>query len=560
MISAMNTRRSRTYQDTITQEFAFLKATAKLEDLFAKGLDLPASAGMVVPLAKLHADDPDLPGEIAAWNAAGSSPLPGAATEPAAAKAWFESLLAAADRLGFLVLDKHGRRTGIIAFTRGFGDNLELELGVVAGHSGLAEAVNAVCRWAANTLWPECIIVRAGAPSEFLTGAGFFLGERGTLVFRPGAGKAGQTTILTAGPSISAREASYAHQATKYGWNHQWNRYLAAFEKQCAEYIGVPHAIATSSCTGALHIALAALGIGPGDEVIVPDTTWVATANAVLYVGATPVFADIDLDSWCLDPASFEAQITSRTKAVMPVHLYGHPCDMDPILAIARQHGLFVVEDAAPSIGAEYKGRRTGSFGDFACFSFQGAKLAVTGEGGMLLTRDPKLHEKAYSIWDQGRKPGTFWIQSNGVKYKMANPLAAIGLGQLERNDAMVEAKRRVFSWYAEGLAGVPHIVLNREQSWARSIYWMSSLRLDEAAPATRDELRDQLRKRNVDTRSVFPAISQYPIWPLKQSPAPVARRVGDQAINLPSGVCLTRDEVDYVCCCIRQVLAGKAA
>lgn len=555
----MNTRRSRTYQETIKREFAFLKATATLEDLFTKGLHLPAGGGMALPLATLFADDASLPAEIAAWNADAGSPLSAPVAQPDEAKAWLSSLLAAEDQLGFLVLDKHGRRTGILAFTSRLGEALDLELGVVAGHGELAEAAGVVCRWAANTLWPERVIVRAGASNEFFAGAGF-VDERGVLEFRPAAGKVGQTIILTAGPSISAREATYAHQATKYGWNHQWNRYLSAFEKQFAEYIGVPHAIATSSCTGALHIALAALGIGPGDEVIVPDITWVATANAVLYVGATPVFADIDLDSWCLDPAAFEAKITPRTKAVMPVHLYGHPCDMDPILALARRRGLFVVEDAAPSIGAEYKGRRTGSFGDFACFSFQGAKLAVTGEGGMLLASDPKLYEKAYSIWDQGRKPGTFWIQSNGVKYKMANPLAALGLGQLERNDAMVEAKRRVFSWYAEGLAGVPHVVLNQEQPWARSIYWMSSLRLDEAAPVTRDGLRAALKQRNVDTRSVFPAISQYPIWPLKQSPAPVARRVGDQAINLPSGVCLSRDEVDYVCQCLREILTGKAA
>ena len=226
-------------------------------------------------------------------------------------------------------------------------------------------------------------------------------------------------------------------------------------------------------------------------------------------------------------------------------------------MAIAREHNLRVVEDAAPSIGAEVLGRRTGSFGDFAAFSFQGAKLAVTGEGGMLVTNDDALYERALSIWDQGRKPGTFWIQSNGLKYKMANTLAAIGLGQLERNDAMVEAKRRIFRWYEEGLAGVPGVKLNREMPWARSIYWMTSLLLDEGASLSRDGLRDALKQRKVDSRPVFPAISQYPIWPVRQAPQPTASRIGERAINLPSGVCLRREEVDYVCRCLRDILGA---
>jgi perosamine synthetase len=243
----------------------------------------------------------------------------------------------------------------------------------------------------------------------------------------------------------------------------------------------------------------------------------------------------------------------------MPVHLYGHPARMDQIVDIARKHRLFIVEDAAPAIGAEWQGRKTGTFGDIACFSFQGAKLVVSGEGGMLVTNDTALYERVYALWDQGRKPGTFWIQSNGLKYKMANVQAAVGLGQLERVDELIEMKRRIFGWYAEGLAGVPHVKLNFEVAGARSIYWMSSLELDTAAPLSRDQLRDALKKRNVDTRPVFPAISQYSIWPVKQEPQPVARRIGDQAINLPSGVCLRRSQVDYVCRAIREVLAGAA-
>jgi perosamine synthetase len=357
---------------------------------------------------------------------------------------------------------------------------------------------------------------------------------------------------------MSGKEAWYTLDAARFGWNSEWNKYIQKFETAFANYIGTRYALSTSSCTGALHLALAALGIGPGDEVIVPDITWVATANAVVYVGATPIFADIEAGSWCLDPTSFESKITPRTKAVMPVHLYGHPAQMNRIVEIARKHNLRVIEDAAPAIGAEFEGRKTGTFGDFAAFSFQGAKLIVTGEGGMLVTSDEELFRKAYTIWDQGRRPGTFWIQETGFKYKMANVQAALGLGQLERVDEMIEAKRRIFSWYSEDLDGVRGILLNREMTWARSIYWMSSILVQEGAHISRDELRKKLRERNVDTRPVFPAISQYPVWPVVQEPQPTARLIGDQAINLPSGVCLKRAHIAYISKCIREILVAE--
>ncbi|RYE73642.1 MAG: DegT/DnrJ/EryC1/StrS family aminotransferase, partial [Myxococcales bacterium] len=328
---------------------------------------------------------------------------------------------------------------------------------------------------------------------------------------------------------------------------------ITRFEREFADYVGRKHAIATSSCTGSLHMSLLALGIGPGDEVIVPDITWVATANAVLYVGATPVFCDVDRETWCMDPVSFERCITPRTKAVMPVHLYGHPAAMHEIMPIARAYGLRVVEDAAPSIGAECNGQRTGTFGDLAGFSFQGAKLLVTGEGGMLVTDDDELYERAKTIADQGRDPSrTFWIQELGWKYKMSNVQAALGLGQIERADELIEMKRRIFRWYEEDLAGVPGVTLAREADYARSIYWMSSITVESVE---RDTLIAELKARNVDTRPVFPAISQYPHWPHRQSPQPTAKWVGEQGINLPSGVLLRRDEVRYVANQIREVV-----
>ena len=585
------------FAKAIIAEFAFLKETASLEALYTRGIKLGASGGMLLPVCRLQADDAQLVSVFSKWREENfiAYPTRFPVTDAGTAKWLTTKLLDVPDRLLFLVKDRHGNNIGHLGFASCLNDQRLMEVdNVVRGVKGtspgiMTEAMIALMEWARTTLWPEGFYLRVLASNpdaiQFYSRLGFtetaraplravvngestaliplppedtaapddFFVRMDTVAERP-AVPVGEKMILTAGPSISAREASYAYDAARYGWNSQWSKYLKAFEQQFAEYVGVKHAMATSSCTGALHIALLALGIGPGDEVIVPDITWVATANAVLYVGATPIFADIDRDTWLLSPESVRAKITPRTKAIMPVHLYGHACDMDALMAIAREHALYVVEDAAPSIGAEYHGKRTGSFGHFSCFSFQGAKLAVTGEGGMLLTDDPALYEKAYSIWDQGRKPGTFWIQSNGLKYKMSNVQAAIGLGQLERNDSMVAAKRRIFDWYEKGLAGVPHLQINREPEGTRSIYWMSSILLSESSPISRDQLSVALKARNVDTRPVFPAISQYPIWPLKQEALPVAKFVGDHAMNLPSGVCLRADEVAYVCREIRRV------
>jgi perosamine synthetase len=243
----------------------------------------------------------------------------------------------------------------------------------------------------------------------------------------------------------------------------------------------------------------------------------------------------------------------------MPVHMYGHPARMDAIVKIARRHNLKIVEDAAPSIGAEVAGRRTGGFGDAAGFSFQGAKLLVSGEGGMLVTNDDELYERAHYLWNMGHE-GDFWIGETGWKYRMSNVQAAVGLGQLERVDELVEAKRRVFDWYAEELDGIPGITLAREADWARSIYWMSSVRVNPEWGITRNGLRAALRDAGVDTRPVFPAISSYPMWAQRQDPGLVADRIGSEGINLPSGVKLGRHEVARVGEAIRQTMRAAAA
>ena len=368
-------------------------------------------------------------------------------------------------------------------------------------------------------------------------------------------GNVNESMILTAGPSIGIREMIYSSDATLNGWNNEWNKYLKKFENKFSEYVGVKYSIATSSCTGAMQLALMALDIGKGDEVIVPDVTWVSTANVVHAVGANPIFADVDINTWTLDPKSVKLKITKNTKAIMPVHMYGHPANMDAITELAKKHNLKIIEDAAPSIGAEYKGKKTGTFGDFSAFSFQGAKLMVTGEGGMLCTNNEALYKKVYRLWDQGRIPGTFWIEEHGPKYKMSNIQAALGLGQLERIDLMIEKKRQINNWYKSRLNEINDIVFWDESKDVKSICWMTSIRLTKKIKLNREQFCLKLKERNIDSRPVFPSISQYPYWRKKQDSQKNSNIIAKTGINLPSGVCLSKAEVDYICDSIIDII-----
>lgn len=361
--------------------------------------------------------------------------------------------------------------------------------------------------------------------------------------------------ILTAGPSISTREIDYVNDAVSTGWNSRHSDYLTRFESAFAEYVGVQYAMATSSCSGALHLSLLALGIGPGDEVIVPDVTWVATASAVMYTGAKPVFADINTNDWTINLDSIRGLINNKTKAIMPVHLYGYGAAMNQIMQIARENNLFVVEDAAPAIGTEIDGKRAGTFGDFGCFSFQGAKLLVTGEGGMLVTDNDELFKRAKKDQDHGRKPGTFWIDELGHKYKMNNITAALGLAQIERAENQIFRKRRINSWYTDNLSDIGSIAFQSESSGTSSICWMTSFTLNEGSRISRDELINSLKRDGIDSRPVFPAISQYPIWQFEPKIQPNAMRIGSSGINLPSGVLLSKPAIERVCQSIRKAL-----
>lgn len=353
--------------------------------------------------------------------------------------------------------------------------------------------------------------------------------------------------ILTAGPLITHYENIYTLDAVNNGWNTQWSKYLDKFENEFSNYIGSKFAISTSSCTGALYLSLLACGIGEGDEVIVPELTWVATASAIKYVGATPVFADVDLETWCIDTNNLQNLLTENTKAIMPVHLYGNPAEMLKIMSFANENNLRVIEDAAPAIGATYGNQKVGSFGDFGCFSFQGAKLLVTGEGGMVVTNDEEKFNKLKKLWDHGRVPGTFWIDELGYKFKMSNLQAAFGLGQLENIEALIESKKRNYARYVENLKNTKGIKLSRTGKNTESIYWMTSILIEKDSGLKRDEVINKLKKLNIDSRPVFPSISQYPIWGKKYDENTNSKLISENALNLPSGVKLTYNEIDYI-------------
>jgi len=352
--------------------------------------------------------------------------------------------------------------------------------------------------------------------------------------------------ILTAGPLVSNYEKLYVQDAVENGWNENWSKYLDLFQNEFKETIDSSYSLATSSCTGSLYLSLLAAGIGKGDEVIVPEITWVATASAVKYTGAKPIFADVDLDTWTISLESIQKVYTKNTAAIIPVHLYGNASKMTEIMNFAKSKNIKVIEDAAPAIGATYDGKKLGTFGDFGCFSFQGAKLLVTGEGGMVVTNSKKNYEKILKLNDHGRVPGTFWIDEIGYKFKMSNLQAAFGLGQLQNLNQMIDAKTNIYNRYKENLKDIENISFMKETENSKSIFWMTSFSIVDKVNSVK-ELADYLESNNIDTRPVFPPISQYPIWNTSYIPKKNAKFIGENSINLPSGVMLLEEQIDYI-------------
>jgi perosamine synthetase len=351
--------------------------------------------------------------------------------------------------------------------------------------------------------------------------------------------------------------------AVRSGWVSSIGPYIDRFEEGFARYIGVRHAIAVSNGTVALHLALHALGVGPGDEVIVPDLTFAATAHTVLQVGAAPVLCDVEAETWCLDPRAVERAVTPRTRVIVPVHLFGYPQDLDPLRPLARAQGIRLLEDAAEAHGASIHDTKTGALGDIAAFSFYGNKLMTTGEGGMLTTDDDALARRCRFLKDHGMSPERRYFHTElAFNYRMTNLQAALGLAQLEQLEVFIERKRQIFEHYAAGLAGVPGVTLNLERDGARNVFWMISLVLGDEVRLGRDEVCALLRARGVDTRPFFVPMSELPHLAGARrvgsagDGCPVSARLSARGLNLPSGCGLSRDEVAHVIAAVREVLA----
>ena len=361
-------------------------------------------------------------------------------------------------------------------------------------------------------------------------------------------------------PSITELEVQYATDAAATGWGEKCYEYIGRFEQLFREHLGVKHAVATSSCTGALHMGLAGLGIGPGDEVILADINWIATAAPITYLGAEPVLVDIQPDSWCIDPLRVEQAITEKTRAIIAVHLYGNLCNMDALTAIGERHNIPVVEDAAEAIGAVYHGRRAGSLGRFGAFSFHGTKTITTGEGGMFVTNDDHLYERVLTLSNHGRsraQPKQFFPDVIGYKYKLSNVQAAIGCAQMERVHELIKTKQRILCEYKRALSEIPGIAMNPEPEDVEIGAWMPTVVFPESPGFQREVLLSSLRKRGIDARVFF-----YPLSSLKtfdHVENPVAYSIAPRAVNLPSYHDLSRQDIAYVADALIDAAANVA-
>jgi len=340
-------------------------------------------------------------------------------------------------------------------------------------------------------------------------------------------------------------------------------RYITEFEQRFSSYCGKQYGITTTSGTTALHLAVASLGIGSGDEVIVSAFTNIATAFAVLYSGATPVVVDSEIETWNMDVTKIEAKVTEKTKAIMPVHIYGHPCDMDPIVEIARKHSLYIIEDAAEAHGAEYKGKKVGGIGDIGCFSFYANKIITTGEGGMVITDDAELAEKARLLKNLAfSNDRRFLHHYLGFNYRMTNMQAALGVAQLRRIDEFIQKKRYIANFYSSLLKDIPGLTLPIEKPWAKNVYWMYCILVEDEFGINRDKLMTKLLEKGIETRTMFVPMNQQPIFHkmglFTEVKCPVAEELSRKGLYLPSGATLSDEQIKNICATIRELGKGK--
>ena len=362
-------------------------------------------------------------------------------------------------------------------------------------------------------------------------------------------------------PSITDLEINYVNDAVANGWGEKCYDYINRFEKDFSKYQNTKYALATSSCTGAIHLALMALGVKAGDEVIIPEITWIASAEPVLYIGAKPVFVDVLRDSWCIDPKQIEAAITPKTKAIIVVHVYGNLCDMNEIMAIAKKHNLVVLEDAAEALGSEYFGNKAGSIADVGVFSFHGTKTMTTGEGGVLVTNNEAVYDKAKILNDHGRNPKDpenkmFWMRDYGYKYKISNLQAALGCAQISRIEELVEKKRQIFNRYTEKLKSLA-CQLNPEPANRKNSYWLPTVVFDKLLSFNRDDFFKLCTENNIDSRPFFFPLSSLPMFETREGNT-VAYDIYERGINLPSYHDITIEEIDFVSELVIKFISGK--
>ncbi len=362
------------------------------------------------------------------------------------------------------------------------------------------------------------------------------------------------TFIPISQPTITQKEIDYVTDAVTSGWVSSLGKYIDSFEEKFAAYCGTNHAVATSNGTTALHLALVALDIKIGDEVIIPDLTFVATANAVKFTGAEPVIVDIDEQTLCISPHAIENAITPKTKAIIPVHLYGHPANMVEINKIAQKYNLLVVEDAAEAHGAEVNGQKVGGLGKVGVFSFYGNKIITSGEGGMITTNDESLYHRMKYLRDHAMsKEKRYWHTEVGFNYRMTNLQAALGVAQFERIDEILAKKTEIFEWYQNLLKGIEGIRLNHQASWAKNVYWMVCLEIDGYTENQRDELIKKLKNKGIDSRPYFYPISDMPMY--ESVNTPVCHKVYQRGLNLPSYFDITKAQVERVCNQLKELI-----
>lgn len=381
------------------------------------------------------------------------------------------------------------------------------------------------------------------------------------------AEKKGKKPIPSAGPSITNKEIKLVKEAVQHGWYENRNMHINQFVKEFSAYTGKRYCLPTCNCTSAIHLALLALDIGEGDEVIVPDISWVASAAPVHYVGARPIFADIDKKNWCLSPEAFEKSITKKTRAVIVVDLYGNMPEMQEIAKIARRNKIYIIEDAAQAMGAEYKKKKAGTFGDIGVFSFNATKLMMSGQGGALVTDNKRYYQRAKKLSHHGMidySSKTFWSEEIGFNYQWTNMQSALALAQLRRIEELVAKKRMAFQWYYKRLSRIKGIELNFEAKNTKSTFWIPTAIVDPKYNIKKEEIMAKLKRYDIATRPFFYPISSMPAYRHYCSGEnmrrinPVAYEISFYGISFPSSFSLTEREVDYICKIFLKTLNGK--